>query len=240
MARSVYFFRSPTKTSQSPWIFRFNLVHAVRFLKCTGLSQSLQQSQPIQATIRSTANLNSPAKHTDYKFSRYQLLELRARTPVSRNFFLSLNDLYILRTRLVRAEVTTKQRLRRIPVLFGREIERTTQFYYSDQKLPYHHNVNKRSNLGSNANNLIAVHRTSLKSLEICRTHEVPYPPFKDKLTFAEEMGSYFIEKTVNIQAKLDNMASGLSSLPPSSNSRLRPCSIMDSFHSCLKMICAS
>ena len=32
MARSVYFFRSPTKTSQSPWIFRFNLVHAVRFL----------------------------------------------------------------------------------------------------------------------------------------------------------------------------------------------------------------
>ena len=32
MARSVYFFRSPTKTSQSPWILRFNLVHAVRFL----------------------------------------------------------------------------------------------------------------------------------------------------------------------------------------------------------------
>ena len=55
--------------------------------KCTGLSQSLQQSQPIQATIRSIANLNSPAKHTDYKFSRQQLLELRARTPVSRNFF---------------------------------------------------------------------------------------------------------------------------------------------------------
>ena len=38
--------------------------------KSTGLSQSLQQSQPIQATIRSIANLNSPAKHTDYKFSR--------------------------------------------------------------------------------------------------------------------------------------------------------------------------
>ena len=156
-----------------------------------------------------------------------------------RIFFLSLKDLYILRTRLVRAEVTTKQRLRRIPVVFGRERERTTQFYYSDQKLPYYHNVNKRCNRGSNAKNLIAVHRTSLKSLEICRTHEVPYPPFKDKLTFADEMGSYFKEKTVNIQAKLDNMASGLSSLPPSNNSCLRPCSIMDSFHSCLKMMCA-
>ena len=33
-----------------------------------------------------------------------------------------------------------------------------------------------------------------------------------DKLTFASEMGSYFIEKIDNIQAKLDNMASGLSS----------------------------
>ena len=109
-----------------------------------------------------------------------------------RSFFLSLKDLYILRTRLVRAEVTKKQRLRRIPVVFGRERERTTQFYYSDQKLPYYHNVNKRCNRGSNAKNLIAVHRTSLKSLEICRTHEVPYPPFKDKLTFADEMGSYF------------------------------------------------
>lgn len=32
-------------------------------------------------------------------------------------------------------------------------------------------------------------------------THEVPYPPFKDKLTFANEMGSYFIEKIDNIQA---------------------------------------
>lgn len=61
-------------------------------------------------------------------------------------------------------------------------------------------------------------------------THEVPYPPFKDKLTFANEMGSYFMEKIDNIQAKLDNMASGLSSLPPSSNSCLCPCSIMDRF----------
>ena len=43
-----------------------------------------------------------------------------------------------------------------------------TQVDYSDQKLPYYHNVNKCSNLGSNAKNLIAVHRTSLKSLEIC------------------------------------------------------------------------
>ena len=61
-------------------------------------------------------------------------------------------------------------------------------------------------------------------------THEVHYPPFKDKLTFANEMGSYFIEKIDYIQAKLDNMAPGLSSLPPSSNSCLRPCSIMDRF----------
>ena len=137
----------------------------------------------------------------------------------------------------MRTEVTTKQRLRRIPVVFGIERERI-QFYYSDQKLPYYHNVNERSSLGSTAKNLIAVHRTTLKSLEICGTHEVPYPPFKYKLTFADEMGSYFIEKTVNIQAKLENMVFGLSSLPPSSNSCLRLCSIMDSFHSCLKMMC--
>ena len=32
----------------------------------------------------------------------------------------------------------------------------------------YYHKVKKRSNLGSNAKNLIAVHRTSLKSREIC------------------------------------------------------------------------
>ena len=32
-------------------------------------------------------------------------------------------------------------------------------------------------------------------------TDEFPYPP---KLKFANEMGSYFIEKTVNIQVKLD------------------------------------
>ena len=61
-------------------------------------------------------------------------------------------------------------------------------------------------------------------------THDVPYPPFKDKLTFANEMGSYFIEKIDNIQTKLDNMASRLSSLPPSSNTCSHPCSIMDRF----------
>ena len=61
-------------------------------------------------------------------------------------------------------------------------------------------------------------------------THEVRCPPFKDKLTFRNEMGSYFIEKIDNIQAKLDNMASGLSSHVPSSNSCLRPCSIMGHF----------
>ena len=31
-------------------------------------------------------------------------------------------------------------------------------------------------------------------------TDEVPYPPFNDKLKFANEMGFYFIEKTVNIR----------------------------------------
>ena len=128
----------------------------------TGLSQSLQQSQPVQATIRSIVNLNSPAKHTDYKYSRQQLLELRSRTPVSRNLFLSLKDLGILRTRRVHAGVTAKQRPRCIPVVFGREREKTTQVYYSDQKVPHYHNVNKSSNLGSNAKNLIAVHWTSL------------------------------------------------------------------------------
>ena len=44
-----------------------------------------------------------------------------------------------------------------------------TQFDYSDQKFQYYHNVNKHSNLGSNAKNLIAVHRKSLKSLEVFR-----------------------------------------------------------------------
>ena len=43
-------------------------------------------------------------------------------------------------------------------------------------------------------------------------------------------MGSYFIEKIDNIQAKLDNMISGLSSFPSCSNSCLHPCSIMDHF----------
>ena len=31
-------------------------------------------------------------------------------------------------------------------------------------------------------------------------TDEVPYPPFNDKLKFANDMVSYFIEKTVNIR----------------------------------------
>ena len=43
------------------------------------------------------------------------------------------------------------------------------KFFYSNEKLAYYHNVNKCSNLGSNAKNLIAVHRTSVKSLEISR-----------------------------------------------------------------------
>ena len=48
-------------------------------------------------------------------------------------------------------------------------------------------------------------------------------------------MGSYFIEKVDNIQAKLDNVASGLSSVPPSSNGCLHPCNIMDRFSQLLE-----
>ena len=58
----------------------------------------------------------------------------------------------------------------------------------------------------------------SAKEKLLNHTDEVSYPPFNDKLKFATEMGSYFIEKVVNIQVKLDNMASGLSAHPSSSN----------------------
>ena len=34
-------------------------------------------------------------------------------------------------------------------------------------------------------------------------THEVPYPPLKDKMTFANEKGSYFIKTIDNIQQQL-------------------------------------
>ena len=77
----------------------------------------------------------------------------------------------------------------------------------------------------SNQRKLFSATKTLLN-----HTHEVPYLPFKDKLPFPNEMGSYFIEKIDNIQAKLDTMASGLSSLPPPSNSCSRPGNIMDRF----------
>ena len=56
-------------------------------------------------------------------------------------------------------------------------------------------------------------------------TDEVPYPPFNDKLKFTD-----IIEKTVNIQVKPDNMASGLSARPSSSNNCPHPFTIMDWF----------
>ena len=62
-----------------------------------------------------------------------------------------------------------------------------------------------KSFIGENSSDqrkLFAATRTLLN-----HTHEVPYPPFEDKLTFANEMGSYFIEKIDNIQAHLDNMS---------------------------------
>ena len=61
-------------------------------------------------------------------------------------------------------------------------------------------------------------------------TDEDPYPPFNDKLKLANEMGSYFIEKIINVQVKLDNMASGLSARPSSSNNCPYSFTIMDRF----------
>ena len=60
-------------------------------------------------------------------------------------------------------------------------------------------------------------------------TDEVPYP-FNDKLKLANEMGSYFIERFINVQVKLDNMASGLSARPSSSNNCPYSFTIMDRF----------
>ena len=51
-----------------------------------------------------------------------------------------------------------------------------------------------------------------------------------DKLKFANEMGFYFKEKIVNIQIKLDNMASGLSARPSSSSNCSHPFTIIDRF----------
>ena len=51
-----------------------------------------------------------------------------------------------------------------------------------------------------------------------------------DKLKFASEMGFYFKEKIVNIQIKLDNMASGLSARPSSSSNCSHPFTIIDRF----------
>ena len=40
--------------------------------------------------------------------------------------------------------------------------------------------------------------------------HEVTFPPFKDKLTFANQMGSFFIEKIKTIHSKFDGLSSSL------------------------------
>ena len=49
--------------------------------------------------------------------------------------------------------------------------------------------------------------------------HEVPFPPFKDKLTFANQMGSFFVEKIKTIHSKLDGLSS---SLPVISNNNAK------------------
>ena len=37
--------------------------------------------------------------------------------------------------------------------------------------------------------------------------HEVPFPPTRDKLVLANEMGSFFVEKIDDIHVKLDRLA---------------------------------
>ena len=63
-------------------------------------------------------------------------------------------------------------------------------------------------------------HKKLFSSTKKLRNHtdEILYPPYNDKLKFANEKGSYFIEKTVNIQVELDNMDSGLSARPSFGN----------------------
>ena len=74
-------------------------------------SRNLQQSQSlIHATSGLTVNFNSPAKNIVHNYSRQQLLAFRSRAPVSRNLFISLKNLGILRTHHVRAGKTVKQR----------------------------------------------------------------------------------------------------------------------------------
>ena len=69
----------------------------------------------------------------------------------------------------MRAGVKAQQRSHHILVIFCRERNRKTQFNYSDRKLPYYHNVNKRNKCGSNAKNLIVVPRVTLKTPDICQ-----------------------------------------------------------------------
>lgn len=49
--------------------------------------------------------------------------------------------------------------------------------------------------------------------------HEVSFPSFKDKLTFANQMGSFFVEKIKTIHSKLDGLSS---SLPVISNNNAK------------------
>ena len=49
--------------------------------------------------------------------------------------------------------------------------------------------------------------------------HEVPFPPFKDKLTFANQMGSFVVEKIKTIYSELDGLPS---SLPVISNNNAK------------------
>ena len=68
--------------------------------------------------------------------------------------------------------------------------------------------IDKKS---SNQKNLFLATKRPLK-----QDHEVPFPPsFKDKLIFANQMGSFFVEKIKTVYLKLDGL---LSTLPVISN----------------------
>ena len=59
--------------------------------------------------------------------------------------------------------------------------------------------------------------------------HEIPFPPSDNKLTLANEMGTYFIDKIRTIHAKLDKLTSALSEIS-SDDTESRSGVLMDHF----------
>ena len=51
---------------------------------------------------------------------------------------------------------------------------------------------------------------TATKKL-LKHNHDVPFPPSDNKLTLANEMGAFFVDKIRTIHAKLDKLTSALS-----------------------------